>query len=71
MSELERRGLILRRKSSTDGRSYELHLTAKGKRIVQRAGEIQSSHEKRLVERIGLEGRDQLLSLLGKLTDIK
>lgn len=71
MSELERRGFILRRKSSTDGRSYELHLTAKGKRIVQRAGEIQSSHEKRLVERIGLEGRDQLLSLLGKLTDIK
>lgn len=71
MSELERRGLILRRKSSTDARSYELHLTVKGKRIVQRAGEIQSTHEKRLVERIGVEGRDQLLQLLGKLTDIK
>ena len=71
MSELERRGLILRRKSSTDARSYELHLTAKGKRILQRAGEIQSSHEKRLVERIGIEGRQQLLALLGKLTDFK
>jgi DNA-binding MarR family transcriptional regulator len=71
MGELERRGLILRRKSSTDARSYELHLTAKGKRILQRAGEIQSSHEKRLVERIGIEGRQQLLALLGKLTDFK
>lgn len=71
MSELERRGLILRRKSATDGRSYQLHLTAKGKRILQRAGEVQSLHEQRLIERIGIEGRDQLLRLLGKLTDLK
>ena len=40
MSELERRGLILRRKSTSDARSYELHLTAKGKRVLQRAGEV-------------------------------
>jgi DNA-binding MarR family transcriptional regulator len=71
MSGLERRGYILRRKSASDARSYELHLTAKGKRILQRAGEVQSSHEQRLIERIGLDGRDQLLRLLGKLTDIK
>ena len=54
-----------------DARSYELHITNKGKRILQRAGEVQSSHEQRLIERIGVEGRDQLLRLLGKLTDIK
>jgi DNA-binding MarR family transcriptional regulator len=71
MSELERRGLILRKKSANDARSYELHLTAKGKRVLQRAGEVQASHEKRLIERIGLNGRDQLLDLLGKLTDLK
>jgi DNA-binding MarR family transcriptional regulator len=71
MSELERRGLIIRRKSSSDARSYELHITNKGKRILLRAGEVQSTHEQRLIERIGLEGRDQLLRLLGKLTDIK
>jgi len=71
MSELERRGLIVRRKSASDARIYQLHLTAKGKRILQRAGEVQSSHEQRLIERIGLDGRDQLLRLLGKLTDIK
>ena len=67
----ERRGLIIRRKSQADARSYELHLTNKGKRLLQRAGEVQSSHEQRLIARIGTEGRDQLLSLLGKLTEIK
>jgi DNA-binding MarR family transcriptional regulator len=71
MSELERRGLIIRRKSASDARSYELHLTAKGKRILQRAGEVQASHERKLIERIGINGRDQLLDLLGKLTDLK
>jgi DNA-binding MarR family transcriptional regulator len=71
MSELERRGLILRRKSPSDARSYELHLTPKGKRVLQRAGEVQSSHEQRLIARIGIDGRDQLLQLLGKLTEIK
>lgn len=71
MSELERRGFIIRRRSAADARSYELHLTARGRRILQRAGEVQSRHESRLVERIGVEGREQLLSLLGKLTDLK
>ena len=71
MSELERRGFIIRKKSATDARSYELHLTNKGKRILQRAGELQSSHEQQLIERIGVDGREQLLRLLGKLTDNK
>ena len=71
MSELERRGLIIRRKSESDARSYQLHITNKGKRILLRAGEVQSSHEQRLIERLGVEGRDQLLRLLGKLTDFK
>lgn len=71
MSELERRGLIIRRKSIADARSYELHITNKGKRMLQRAGEVHSLHEQRLIERIGLDGRDQLLRLLGKLTETK
>jgi DNA-binding MarR family transcriptional regulator len=71
MSELERRGFIIRKRSATDARSYELHLTAKGRRILQRASEVQSLHENRLIERIGVEGREQLLSLLGKLSGIK
>jgi DNA-binding MarR family transcriptional regulator len=71
MSELERRGLIIRRRASADARSYELHVTHKGKRILQRATEVQSRHEQRLIERIGLDGREQLLRLLGKLAQTK
>jgi DNA-binding MarR family transcriptional regulator len=71
MSELERRGLIQRRKSMHDARSYELHLSAKGKRILMRAGKVQASHERRLTDRIGIQGREQLLDLLGKLSDLK
>lgn len=71
MSELERRGFIIRRKSASDARSYELHITNKGKRILQRAGEVQTLHEQRLIERIGIDGREQLLRLLGKLTETK
>jgi DNA-binding MarR family transcriptional regulator len=71
MGELERRGYIARRKSAADARSYELHLTAKGKKMLQRAGAVQAVHEQRLIERIGIEGRDQLLNLLGKLSALK
>jgi DNA-binding MarR family transcriptional regulator len=71
MGELERRGYIIRRKSAADARSYELHITHKGKRILQRAGEVHSLHEQRLIDRIGVDGRDQLLRLLGKLTETK
>jgi DNA-binding MarR family transcriptional regulator len=71
MGELERRGFIIRKKSTVDARSYELHLTAKGRRILQRASEVQSLHESRLIEMIGVEGREQLLTLLGKLSGIK
>lgn len=71
MSELERRGFVIRRRSAEDARSYELHISHKGKRVLRRAGVVQSIHEQRLIERIGTEGRDQLLKLLGKLTDLK
>ena len=59
MSELERRGFIIRRKSASDARSYEMHITNKGKRILQRAGEVQSTHEQRLIERINGTGSSQ------------
>ncbi len=71
MGELEQRGFIVRRKSVTDARSYQVYITAKGKRLLQRASEVQTRHEQRLIARIGIEGRDQLLALLGKLSDIR
>jgi DNA-binding MarR family transcriptional regulator len=71
MGELERRGFIVRKTSASDARSYQLYLTAKGKRFMQRASEVVATHEQGLVDRIGVDGRDQLLRLLNKLTDNK
>jgi DNA-binding MarR family transcriptional regulator len=67
IAELEDRGLVRRRKSESDGRTYSLGLTAKGRSVLRHAAELQSVHEARVVEQIGSEGRLQLLSLLERL----
>jgi DNA-binding MarR family transcriptional regulator len=67
MSDLVRRGLVQRRRSVADGRTYALHLSAQGRRILRRAGELQSVHEQRLRDRLGVQGRTQLLELLDRL----
>ena len=72
MSELERRGLIIRRKSASDARSYELHITNKGKRILQRAGEapVLARTAPHRTHRHST-GATNCCDLLGKLTDLK
>jgi DNA-binding MarR family transcriptional regulator len=67
MSDLVRRGLVQRRRSVADGRTYALHLSVPGRRILRRAGALQSVHEQRLRERLGVQGRTQLLELLDRL----
>jgi DNA-binding MarR family transcriptional regulator len=69
LNEFERRGLAVRRPAEGDRRSYALHLTPAGKALLRRARAAQARHEGRLVERIGEEGRAQLIALLGKLTN--
>ena len=67
IADLEKRGLVRRRKSDTDGRSYSLGLTPRGRSVVQAAAELQSMHEARVIAQIGNEGRMQLLWLLDRL----
>lgn len=67
VAELEARGLISRTKSPTDGRTYELRLTAAGHALLKRAQELHDTHEARVVARLGQAGRVQLLDLLSKL----
>jgi DNA-binding MarR family transcriptional regulator len=64
----ERRGLAVRREVDHDRRSYALHLTPDGQALLRRACAKQAEHEARLVSRLGEQGRDQLLKLLGRLT---
>lgn len=70
IADLEERGYVARRKSASDGRSYALELTARGRRVLARAAALQSLHEARVTARLGAAGREQLLQLLGKLSDL-
>ena len=68
IADLENRGLVRRRKSDTDARTYSLCLTPRGRSLLQHAVELQSRHEARVVAQIGNEGRLQLLGLLERLS---
>ena len=69
MDGLERRGLAERRKAETDKRSHSLHLTPEGERFTQKMAAVWSTHEQRMVDRLGGPGeRDTLLRLLDRLT---
>lgn len=70
IADLEKRGLVRRRKSDSDGRTYSLGLTSRGRSLLQHAAELQSLHEKRVIAQIGSEGRLQLLSLLDRLAEL-
>lgn len=64
---LERRGLAQRISAPNDRRSYALHLTGAGAKVLARACEIEDRFETRLDARLGPGGREQLLALLGRL----
>jgi DNA-binding MarR family transcriptional regulator len=71
LNGFERRGLAVRKPVAGDRRSYALYLTSEGKALLRAARAAQVRHESRLVERIGEQGRTQLLGLLEKLTQPK
>ena len=66
---LEGRGLAKRTSSATDRRSKSLSLTLAGRRVLERASELQRVHESRIGQRLGPGGRDQLLRLLERLVN--
>jgi DNA-binding MarR family transcriptional regulator len=68
IADLEKRGLVRRRRSDTDLRTYSLGLTVRGRLMLQHAVELQLLHEARVVAQIGSEGRLQLLGLLDRLS---
>lgn len=70
IADLDKRGLVRRSKSETDGRTNSLGLTPRGRSVLQHAVELQSRHEARLIEHIGKEGRLQLLGLLDRLSSL-
>jgi DNA-binding MarR family transcriptional regulator len=68
LNELQRRGLAVRKEGVADRRSSALHLTDEGQGLLRRALVLHTQWEGRILERLGIRGRDQLLTLLNKLT---
>lgn len=67
IADLEQRGLVRRRKSPTDGRTYSLGLTSAGANLLRLAIRLQAQHEAHVIAQIGAAERQQLLKLLHEL----
>jgi len=68
LNELQRRGLAVRKPGVPDRRSTALYLTPQGEVLLQRANELHAAWERRIAERLGPKGQEQLRDLLQKLT---
>ena len=67
VDHLQVRGLVDRHPSKDDRRSYALYLTGEGDNLLRTARQLYAEHEKRMAEKLGQGGRENLLPLLWKL----
>jgi DNA-binding MarR family transcriptional regulator len=67
VDHLEEAGFLERRPDPEDRRVRGLHLTKKGRTVLERAGKIAIDYETRLCAGINREERDLLIDLLQKL----
>jgi len=66
---LEKRDLVRRITVRADRRSYALHLTAKGKIFMSKLRARAATHEEEIGAALGVNGREQLKSLLRELLE--
>lgn len=67
VDRLEERGLVIRRRSATDRRRQELHLTPLGQSTLKKAKAKIAEHERRFTSRLKPAELETLLSLLQRL----
>jgi DNA-binding MarR family transcriptional regulator len=67
LDELERRGLLERRDSPADRRSYALYLTRAGQAILEQVGEISRAHQDVICAALDDAERAQLADLLSRI----
>ncbi len=67
--ELERLGLVERRRNPGDRRSHALHLTEAGKAMLARVGEVALAHEADVTAPLTGAEREQLAALLRRLAE--
>lgn len=69
VDELESRGLLERRRSTTDRRHYELHLTDLGRRTMADVREVAMAHDADVTAALTDVERTQLVVLLQRVAD--
>lgn len=67
--ELEKLGLVERRRNPADRRSHALHLTEAGTAMLARVREVTRAHEAAVTASLTGAERDQLTALLQRLAD--
>ena len=67
VDELEERALVERRRNPRDRRAHALHLTAKGRRLFEKATAIAEDYETRLCGSLSAAERQRLLELLQRI----
>ena len=67
LDELERRGLVERRDSPTDRRSYALHLTEAGRAALEQIGRIAREHQDALCAALDPSEQAQLAGFLTRI----
>jgi DNA-binding MarR family transcriptional regulator len=69
VDELETRGLIERRENPEDRRSYALHLTEKGRAMLEVIGRVGREHQQALLAALNEDEQRQLGVLLRRIAD--
>jgi DNA-binding MarR family transcriptional regulator len=69
LDELERLGLVERKPSANDRRTYALQLTARGKARLEAIGRIAREHQEALCAALNQEERETLGALLSRIAE--
>ena len=69
VDELEDRGYVERRRNPDDRRLHALHLTASGKKVITKTGELGRQHDRLLTAGLDSQQRDILHQLLATIAE--
>ena len=69
VDELEDRGYVERRRNPDDRRLHALYLTASGKKVMSKIGELARQHDRMLTAGLDIEQRDTLRRLLAIIAE--
>jgi len=69
LDELQEKGYVERRSDPGDRRSYALHLTDGGRRVLEQIGQIARDHDDEICAALNPSERQQLHTLLRRITE--